>query len=429
MTPQAAPPVNTSAVKGRRRLFFVLGGLALVVGVGLGALARPSGEGSSASPQSGHEGHGTPAPAPAQGSHEGHGEHSSQAAEPPVAGRAAVMASEPKLERSGVRFGTVEKRPFAKTIQAAGRVEYNERLLSAVNVKFAGWIERLFVSAVGDSVQKNAPLFEIYSPDLLEAQKSYLLAYEAAKEARKVQVPGGSTFAEQNLTSARERLLLWDLSEEQIRQLEERKEPGTRIQIRSKAAGVVTRRNLTVGTYVTPGTELYALADLSNVWVRAEIYEAEIPLVRTGLAAKITFPGLPGEPLEGQIAFIYPSLNEQTRTLEVRIEANNPGQVLKPGMFVRAAIEVDLGPKLQIDEQAVLATGLHSYVFVEEHPGHLVPREITLGPRDSGRVVVERGLSEGERIVTSGTFLVDSESRLRAALEGSGGGGHGGHRH
>jgi RND family efflux transporter MFP subunit len=333
------------------------------------------------------------------------------------------------MERSGVRFGAVEKRPFTKTIQAAGRVEYNERLLSAVNVKFAGWIERLFVSAVGDSVQKNAPLFEIYSPDLLEAQKSYLLAYEAAKEARKAQVPGGSTFAEQNLASARERLLLWDISEEQIRDLEDRKEPSTRIQIRSKSAGVVTRRNLTVGTYVTPGTELYALADLSNIWVRAEIYEAEIPLVRTGLAAKISFPGLPGEPLDGQIAFIYPSLNEQTRTLEVRIEANNPGLVLKPGMFVRAAIEVALGPKLQIDEQAVLATGLHSYVFVEEHPGHLVPREIALGPRDSGRVVVERGLSEGERIVTSGTFLVDSESRLRAALEGSGGGGHGGHRH
>jgi RND family efflux transporter MFP subunit len=339
------------------------------------------------------------------------------------------MATEPKLERSGVRFGVVEKQPFTKMIRAAGRVEYNERLLSVVNVKFAGWIERLFVSAVGDPVQKNAPLFEIYSPDLLEAQRSYLLAYDAAKEARKAQAPGNSTFAEQNLASARERLLLWDISEEQIRELEQRKEPATRIQIRSKAAGVVTRRNVTVGTYVTPGTELFALADLSSVWVRAEIYEAEIPLVRTGLGAKITFPGLLGEPLEGQITFLYPSLNEQTRTLEVRIEANNPAHLLKPGMFVRAAIEVDLGPKLQIDEQAVLLTGLHSYIFVEEHPGHLVPREIALGPRDNGRVVVERGLSEGERIVTSGTFLVDSESRLRAALEGSGGGGHGGHRH
>jgi RND family efflux transporter MFP subunit len=350
--------------------------------------------------------------------------------ETPISGRISVAASETKLELSGVRFGPVEKKSFAKTIRAAGKVEYNERLLSTLNVKFAGWIEKLYVSAVGDAVEKGAPLFDIYSPDLLEAERSYILAFQAALEARKAEASGGSTFAEQNLSSARERLLLWDISEEQIRELEEKKQPQTRLAIRSKVSGVVTRKNVTAGSYVTPGTELYGLADLSSIWVRAEIYEYEIPLVRTGLGAKISFPGLPGgEPLDGQVAYLYPSLNEQTRTLEIRIEATNSGRVLKPGMFVNAAIEVALGPKLVINEEAVLRTGLRDLVFVEEHPGHLVPREVALGARENGEVVVERGLSEGERIVTSGTFLVDSESRLKAAIQGSGEGGHGGHRH
>jgi Cu(I)/Ag(I) efflux system membrane fusion protein len=350
--------------------------------------------------------------------------------EPLVAGRVSVAASESKLELSGVRMGIVEKRPFSKTIRAAGRVEYNERLLSTLNLKFAGWIEKLYVSAVGDSVEKRAPLFDIYSPDLLEAQRSYVLAFQAAEEARKVEKSGGPSFAEQNLSSARDRLLLWDLSEEQIRDLEEKKQPKTRVAIRSKVSGVVIRRNVTAGTYVTPGTELYALADLSSVWVRAEIYEYEIPLVQTGLVAKIGFPGLPGgEPLEGRVEYLYPSLNEQTRTLEIRIEAPNPGRILKPGMFVNATIEIALGARLVIDEQAVLRTGLHELVFVEAHPGHLTPREVALGARENGQVVVERGLSEGERIVTSGTFLVDSESRLKAALQSSGQEGAGGHRH
>lgn len=351
------------------------------------------------------------------------------APETPIVGRVTVAAPESKLELSGVRFGTVDKRSFTKTIRAAGRVEYNERLLSTFNVKFAGWVERLYVSAVGDVVQKDAPLFEIYSPDLMEAERSYLLAYRAALEGHKVPSSDGSTFAEQNLGSARERLLLWDITEEQIRELETRKEPSTRVVIRSKVSGIVTRRNITLGNYVTPGTELYALADLSSVWVRAEIYQVEIPLLKTGLGAKITFAGLPGDPLEGQVSYLYPSLNEQARTLEIRIEAPNPAHALKPGMFVTATIEVALGPKLVIDEQAVLESGLRHLVFVEAHPGHLVPREVMIGARENGWVVVERGLSEGERIVTSGTFLVDSESRLRAALLGSGPEGQGGHRH
>jgi Cu(I)/Ag(I) efflux system membrane fusion protein len=349
--------------------------------------------------------------------------------ETPISGRISVAASQEKLELSGVRFGYVEKRPFARTLRAAGRVEWNERLLSTLNVKFAGWIERLYVSAVGDVVQRGAPLFEIYSPDLLEAERSYVLAFQVAEEARKSQAPGASTFAEQNLSSARERLLLWDISEEQIRDLESKKEPRTRVAIRSKVSGVVTRRNITVGNYVTPGTELYALADLSSVWIRAEIYQYEIPLVKIGQAAKLSFSGLAGDPIEGQVAYLYPALNEPTRTLEIRIEALNPAQLLRPGMYVNASILVDLGTRLVIDEQAVLESGIRHLVFVEEHPGHLVPRDVALGARENGQVVVERGLSEGQRIVTSGTFLVDSESRLKAAVQDSGPEGHGEHRH
>jgi RND family efflux transporter MFP subunit len=462
----AAPPASwrfrTLAV-----LIVVATGILAIVGIGFlafggGAPGRAL-ETPAASPQGGHENHNPSAPITVQSGHDGHGQaplqkakyhcpmHPSYTSDKPgncpicgmklvpmkeslpgkakVVGRAPITASDVKLELSGVRFGMVEKRPFAKTIRAAGRVEYNERLLSTLNVKFAGWVEKLFVSAVGDFVEKGAPLFEIYSPDLLEAQRSYVLAVQGAEEARKAQLTGGSTFAEQNLASARERLILWDLTEEQLRALEEKKEPLTRVTIRSKASGVVTRRNVTAGNYVTPGTEIFALADLSSVWVRAEIYEYEIPFVKTGLTAKLTFPGFIGEPIEGEVAHLYPSLNEQARTLEIRIEAPNPAHVLKPGMFVSAAIEVALGAKLVIDEEAVLASGLRNLVFVEQHPNHLTPREVVLGAREGGWVAVERGLSEGERIVTAGTFLVDSESRLRAALQDSPEEGHAGHRH
>jgi RND family efflux transporter MFP subunit len=344
-----------------------------------------------------------------------------------IQGRASITADTERRQLIGLRLGTAEKKLFTKEIRAVGRVELNERLLSSVNLKFAGWIERLHVSAVGDVVSKGQPLFEIYSPELLEAEKNYLLAFEARRQVKDALTPEASSFAERNLRSARERLLLWDLCEEQIKSLETAKEPQTRVPIRSKVQGVVTKRTAQVGGYVQPGTDLYEIADLSALWIRVEVYEYELPDLKLGLAAEVRLSSRPGETLTGKVAYIYPTMNEQTRTASLRLEVPNPDGKLKPGMYANVFLRTDLGEQIVVDDQAVLDTGTRQIVFLEAGEGRLVPQEVVVGSRSDGQAVILKGLSGGERIVVSGNFLVDSESRLKAALQQ--GPQPGGHKH
>lgn len=450
--------IKNPAIRRRLRLGLVT---LLATGAGLTILilARADTGKGADSQAGGHEGHGgTPAQKPQKG-HEGHTEapakkpkyqcpmHPTYTSDRPgqcpicgmnlvpikegeknvstLQGRASFEADAQRRQLIGLRLGTAEKKAFLKEIRAVGRVEANERLLSSVNLKFAGWIERLHVSAVGDVVAKGQPLFEIYSPELLEAERNYLLAFEARRQVKDADAPEAASFAERNLRSARDRLLLWDLGEEQILALEARKEPETSVKIHSKTQGVVTKRNLVVGGYVQPGADLYDIADLSAVWIRVDVYEYELPYLKLGLAADVRLSSRPGETVTGKIVYIYPTLNEQTRTAGVRLEVPNPDGKLKPGMYASVSLRAELGEQVVVDDQAVLDTGTRQIVFLDAGEGRLVPQEVQVGARSGGQTVIQKGLFGGERIVVSGNFLVDSESRLKAALlEGGQAGGH-----
>jgi Cu(I)/Ag(I) efflux system membrane fusion protein len=343
-----------------------------------------------------------------------------------VAGYATLTIQPERLQLIGVRTALVEKKKAARTIRAAGKVERNETALSVVNLKVGGWIEELHVKSVGESVRKGEPLFSLYSPELLEAQKNYLLARESLAKPVAAS-PESRAFAEESLRSAKERLLLWDIAEKQIRAIEDKKEPLARVPILSRTTGVVTRRNVVQGAYAEPGRDLFEITDLSTVWILADVYEHEIPDVKVGQEATVHLSSAPEDFLGGKVSFVYPTVNEATRTLRVRLEVPNAEGKLKPGMYAAVSLAVDLGEQIVIDDQAVLDSGTRQIVFVDLGGGRLEPRSVTLGTRGDGFAVVQSGLKEGERVVTSGNFLIDSESRLKAALlGGSPGGGSGG---
>lgn len=333
-----------------------------------------------------------------------------------IEGRAIVRIRPDRQQLIGVRFGTAARKPIAKTIRAVGRVDYDERRLGAVSLKFGGWIEELHVKATGQLVRKGDPLFVIYSPELLEAQRSYLLARESAAAAAAQTQGSAHSFARESLRSARDRLLLWDLTEEQIDRLATKGEPETRVTMLSKVQGVVTSRNIVAGAAVMAASTLYEIADLESVWVYADVYEYELREVRIGQRATVTLETRPGESFTGTVAYVYPYLNEQTRTIRVRLEVPNPDGVLLPGLYGTVALAVDLGERLVVDDGAIVHTGTRTIVFLDRGEGRFEPREVTLGPRVGGLALIDKGLQAGDRVVTSGTFLIDSESRLKSAL-------------
>lgn len=334
-----------------------------------------------------------------------------------VEGRGTVTIRQEQRQLIGVRTEEVVRKPVRKTIRAAGRVEADERRLSAVNLKVGGWVEELFVKSVGETVEKGDRLFSLWSPELYEAQQNYSLLHRARRG--RLAVPE----EDPSVSAARERLLLWDLTGEQVEWLEAGNEPRRLTTIHSRVAGIVTRRDVVTGTYVEAGHDLLQLADLSSVWIQADVYEHELAELRVGLSGEVEIFSLPGERFEGTIAFLYPTLDERSRTQRVRLELPNEDGRLKPGLYGAVSIPVDLGEQLVIDDSAVLDTGTRQLVFVEKGSGRFEPQEVGLGERGEGWVVVHHGLEPGERVVTSGTFLIDSESRLRAAVLGSSGGG------
>jgi Cu(I)/Ag(I) efflux system membrane fusion protein len=337
-------------------------------------------------------------------------------ATPAVADHATVTIRPERQQLIGVQTAVVERRVAARTLRAVGRVDYDETRLSAVSLKYGGWVEELFVKSVGQPVAKGQALLSIYSPELFEAQSVYSLSRAARPAARPGEQSGPARTADDIVESARRRLLLWNMTDEQVLALESAAEVPRETQVLSQVQGVVTRRDVLAGAYVEPGKTLYELADLSSVWIDAEVYETESAAVAVGATATIEVEALPGERLEGRVAYIYPFVDETTRTVRVRVEVGNANGRLKPGMYATVSIAIDLGPQLVIDDQAILDTGTRKLVFVDRGEGRFEPREVTLLWRGDAQAVVLSGLDEGERVVTSGNFLVDSESRLRAAL-------------
>ncbi|MBI3845391.1 MAG: efflux RND transporter periplasmic adaptor subunit [Planctomycetes bacterium] len=333
-----------------------------------------------------------------------------------IEGHATVTIDPEHRRLIGIRTSLVEKKRATRTLRAAGRLEVDERKLATVSLKFSGWIEEMRVTSVGGLVKRGDPLFVVYSPDLLEAQRNFLKARETPASATPSST--GGVFATERLRTARERLLLWDLTEDQVRALEASGKPEAAVTMLAKVSGVVTRRAAVQGSFVEAGKEIVDVADLSSLWVLADVYANEAPLVAVGCDATIALDSQPGNSFAGKVDTVYPFVDPATRTARVRIQVPNPDGVLRPGTYATVSIAIDLGEQLVVDDGAVLDTGSRQIVFVDDGDGRFEPREVTIGERSDGIAVVRTGLAVGERVVTSGNFLIDSESRLRAALGG-----------
>jgi len=330
--------------------------------------------------------------------------------------QAPIRLSPAQQQLIGVTYGTVERRPLTKVIRTVGRVEYDERKLAEVTLKITGWIQDLHADYTGKLVKKGQPLFTIYSPDLVSAQEEYLLALRTQGRLNKSLVPEALESARSMVQVSRNRLLLWDLTAAQIRALEEAGQPQLYQTIHSPVGGFIIDKTVFKGHRVEPGMTLYKIADLSTVWVYADVYEYELPFMRLGQEANVSLSYYPGETFTTRVTYLYPYLDEKTRTGKVRFElANTPDWKLKPGMYATAALKAPLGERLVIPESAVLDAGAQQIVFLDKGQGRIVPQAVQLGDRIDRYVEVLGGLTEGERIVTSGNFLIDSESKLQAA--------------
>lgn len=315
----------------------------------------------------------------------------------------------------GVTYTTVQTRPLVRQVKTVGRVEYDERKLGFVNTKFSGWIERLHVDFTGVYVGKGQTLMSLYSPELVSAQMEYLQAIKAVRAIPRDADPSIVARSRELVTAARRRLQLWDVRDDHIRELEKTGTPRRTLEIHSPISGYVIEKPALLGMRVEPGMNLYKIADVSRVWIDADIYEYEVPLIKLGQIATVQLSYAPGAVFKGRVSYIYPYLDPMTRTVKVRVEFENPGNKLKPGMFADVVFDSNLGSMLVVPETAVLDTGSRKLVFVSRGEGRFDPRDIKTGYQGGGLYQVLDGLREGEKVVTSANFLIDSESQLSTA--------------
>ena len=327
----------------------------------------------------------------------------------------SVMIPAGKQQLIGVRTAQVKREMLVRDVRTTGQVTADETRIAHVHVKINGFIEQVFVDYVGQLVKKGQPLFTLYSPDLVSTQEEYLIAKRGEKSLAGSPFPEVAQGSQSLLRSARERLKLWDISDAQIKKLDETGEVSRTMTFYSPVTGFVTDRKAFPQTSVTPDTELYTVSDLSTVWVNADIFEYEVPFVRVGQHAEMQLSYYPGKTWNGRVSFIYPSLDPTTRTVKVRLEFPNHGFQLKPQMFADIALKINYGNQIVVPQEAVLDSGREQTVFVARDGGYFEPRKVTTGAKLDGKVVVMSGLKAGEIVVTSGNFLVDSESRLKAA--------------
>jgi Cu(I)/Ag(I) efflux system membrane fusion protein len=312
----------------------------------------------------------------------------------------------------GVRNASAALATLEQEIRTVGTVGYDERGFTQVTVKTSGWVREVFVNSIGQPVRKGDPLFTLYSPDLLATQDEYLLAVNMQAQLAMSPLEDVKSNAVALTASARERLRLWDVSDAQIVALERRGKAEAVLTVYAPSSGIVLKRDALPGKYVEPGTILYEVADLSTIWVSADIYESEVAAVKVTQPASVTFSAYPEKTFRGTVAYIYPSLNTETRTVRVRVELPNPGLKLKPGMYGNVIIQTDAAHTLVVPKEAVLETGLRQLVFLDRGQGRYEPASVKLGRRSQDNVEVLEGLTAGDRIVTSANFLLDAESKL-----------------
>jgi Cu(I)/Ag(I) efflux system membrane fusion protein len=323
-----------------------------------------------------------------------------------------------KQALAGVRTAVVESKPLVRDIHTTAQIVTDETRIAHVHVKVAGYIDKVYVDFVGQLVKKGQPLFTLYSPDLVSTQEEYLIAKRGETSLGSAPFAEVADGAKSLLRSTRERLKLWDISDDQIKELDETGKVVKDMTFYSPITGFVTDRKAFPQTSVTPDTELYTVSDLSTVWADAAIYEYEVPYVHLGQKMSLTLSYYPGKTYTGKISYIYPTVDSQTRTIKVRLQIPNPDFALKPQMFADAQLRVDYGTKVVIPQEAILDSGTEQVVFVVHEGGIFEPRKVTLGPVIDGNYAVLTGLKGGETVVTSGNFLVDSESRLKSSMGG-----------
>ena len=323
------------------------------------------------------------------------------------------------IQNMGVRLARVKRKPLVKNIRTFGNITYDERLIYTVNTKFNGWIEKLYVNFVGETVKKDQPLFDIYSPELVTAQEEYLLALQYNASLKESHYAGIREGAERLLKASHTRLSYWDLSEKQIKRIETAGNVQKTLTVYSPARGVVIKKNAFQGHYVKAGEHQYEIADLSKVWVDVDIYEYELPWIRNGMPAKMELSYIPGKIFAGKVLYVYPFLTAKTRTAKLRLELPNPDFQLKPNMYVNVELESDIAKDgLVIPQEAVIDSGIRKIVFVVRGKGKFQPREVKLGAEgNDNEFQILEGLKENEQIVISAQFMLDSESRLREAIQ------------
>ena len=376
----------------------------------------------------GHAGHTAPPPAAAEKPQAV--KSPSKEAPPEAVETPQIELSADQMQRIGVKTVKAAVKPLQKILRTVGRIEMNERNQATVNTKIEGWIEKLYVDYTGRYVKKGEPLAEIYSPELLATQQEFLNTLKWTN-MQTTKVPGGSPDhqapadaasrvnqwlakdAAATLEAAKQRLRLWDISEEQIRKIAEEGRPIRTLTLYSPVSGYVTQKMAVQGMRVMPGEKLFDVADFSDLWIIADIYEYELAAVRVGQPVKVTLSYFPGREWPSRIDYIYPVFSADTRTAKVRLALANPGGQLKPQMFTNVEIRIDLGRKLTIPDAAVIDTGRGQVVYVDRGNGSFEPREIQVGLRADGAVEVLRGLKAGDKVASSANFLIDSEAQMK----------------
>jgi membrane fusion protein, copper/silver efflux system len=335
-----------------------------------------------------------------------------------VPGLTNVEVGADRQQLIGMRTAQAVLEKLSPTLRTVGMVTPDEGATAVVSSRITGWVEELFVSQTGERVKKRQPLARLYSPDLLAPQLNYLNAIKwtrdqtAAQQQQAIQTLEGD---------ARQRLVLLGFTPEDIAELEVRKRPLEWMTIRTPIDGYVGKRTAQVGAFVSPGQELYEIANLANVWVLADVYEADIGRIRIGQRASLTLQALPGRTFTGKVSFLYPAVNPTSRTMQARILVPNGKGELRPGMYADVTLDLGTTEGVTVPAEALVDTGEAQYVFVVLPGGHFEPRPVTVGARTAEKVQILRGLHPGETVVTTANFLIDSESRLRAAIQGFGG--------
>ena len=320
-------------------------------------------------------------------------------------------------QKIGVTYAAVRRAHLERTINTVGLVQMDDEKISRIHVKVAGWINKVDLNYVGKLIKKGQPLFTLYSPDLVSTEEEYLIARKGQEYLSKTPYADVSAGADSLLSATRDRLRLWDISDAQIHDLETSGKAQRVMTLYSPIDGFVMSRNAYEQTYVTPETDLYDIADLSTIWVYVDIFEYEAPFVHVGQTAQMQLSYFPGRTYRGKVTYIYPTLDPKTRTIKVRFEFPNPGYELKPDMYADVKLNVDYGTQTLVPSEAVLNSGTRQVVFIAKGDGYFEPRDIKIGDQFDGQTVVLAGLKPGEKIVASGNFLIDSESRLGAAMQ------------